>query len=240
MEDYMVSKHRARIEAQLSHQLYLRTQKQWKMRKGAKDLPFITISREYGCHGYAVSEVLQDKLNRITDKEYPWGVFDKEVIRKITDEHHLSEELANSLSENQRSLMQQYMDHIFFKRPNEYKIFQYLTQALISLAEKGHAILIGRGGCIITKNVKAGFHFRLIAPFEFRVEKIKNEMEISKNEAEKHVKKMEKEREAFIDRYTLKSISDPQNYHIIFNNALYSPGEIADTIIYNLKIKGYL
>ncbi|MDY6854737.1 MAG: cytidylate kinase-like family protein [Thermodesulfobacteriota bacterium] len=236
----MVSKHKARIEAQLSHQLYMRTQEQWMMRKGAKELPFITISREYGCHGYEVSEILQDKLNRITDKEYPWGIFDKEVVRKIAEEHQLSEELANSLGENQRSLMQQYMDHIFFKRPNEYKIFQYLTQALIGLAEKGHAILIGRGGCIITKNVKAGFHVRLIAPFEFRVEKIRREMEISKDEAEKHVKEMEKQREAFIERYTLKSIHDPKNFHIIFNNSLYSPNEIADTIIYSLKLKGYV
>lgn len=236
----MVSKFRERIEAQLAHQLKLRTQELWKMRTGGKKLPFITISREYGCHGYALAEALQDKLNKLTGKEYSWAIFDKEVICKIAEQHNLSEALVNSLDENQRSQMQQYMDHIFFDRPNEYRIFQYLTQALISLAEKGHAILIGRGGCIITRNVERGFNVRLVAPFEFRKEKIKNEMGISEDEAVKLVKKMGKERDAFVQKYTLKSISDPYNFHLILNNVRYSPDEMADVITHNLKVKGYI
>lgn len=236
----MVALFKARIEAQLAHQLKLRTQKLWKIRKGKKKLPFITISREFGCRVYPIVEILQDKLNRLTGEEYPWAVFDKEVIHKIAEEHNLSEALANSLDENQRSQMQQYMDHIFFDRPNEYKIFQYLTRSLIGLAEKGNAILIGRGGCIITKNVERGFHVRLIAPFEFRKEKIRDEMGISENEAGKLVKKTENETEAFVEKYTLKSIKDPYNFHLLVNNALYSLDEIAEVIIHNLKVKGYI
>lgn len=236
----MVSKFRARIEAQLAHQLKLRTQELWKMRKGEKKLPFITISREYGCHGYPVAEALQDKLNRMISNEYPWAVFDKGVISKIAEEYNLSEALANSLDQNQRSQMEQYMDHIFLDRPNEYKIFQYLTQALIGLAEKGNVILIGRGGCIITKNVERGFNVRLIAPFEFRVEKIKNDLKISEDEAIRIVKKNEKEREAFVERYTLKPISDDYNFHLILNNSLYSIDEMAEMIIHGLEVKGYI
>ena len=236
----MVSKFRARIEAQLAHQLKLRTQELWKMRKGEKKLPFITISREYGCHGYPVAEALQDKLNRMISNEYPWAVFDKGVISKIAEEYNLSEALANSLDQNQRSQMEQYMDHIFLDRPNEYKIFQYLTQALIGFAEKGNVILIGRGGCIITKNVERGFNVRLIAPFEFRVEKIKNDLKISEDEAIRVVKKNEKEREAFVERYTLKPIGDDYNFHLILNNSLYSIDEMAEMIIHGLEVKGYI
>ena len=235
----MVALFKARIEAQLAHQLKLRTQELWKIHKGKKKLPFITISREYGCRVYPIVETLQDKLNRLTGEEYPWAVFDKEVIQRIAEEHNISEALANSLDENQRSQMQQYMDHIFFNRPNEYKIFQYLTRSLIGLAEKGNAILIGRGGCIITKNVERGFHVRLIAPFEFRKEKIREEMKISEDEAVKLVTKMENEREAFVEKYTLKSIKDPYNFHLLINSAVYSLDEIAEVIIHNLKIKGY-
>ena len=236
----MVALFKARIEAQLAHQLKLRTQELWKMRKGKKKLPFITISREFGCRVYPIVETLQDKLSRLTGEEYPWAVFDKEVIHKIAEEHNLSETLANSLDENQRSQMQQYMDHIFLGRPNEYKIFQYLTRALICLAEKGNAILIGRGGCIITKNVERGLHVRLIAPFEFRKEKIRDEMGISEDEAVKLVTRTENEREAFVEKYTLKSIKDPYNFHLLVNSALNSLDEIAEVIIHNLKIKGYI
>ena len=236
----MTSKFRARIEAQLANQLRLRTQELWKLRKGEKKLPFITISREYGCHGYPVAEVLQDKLNRVTDDTYPWAVFDKEVISKIAEENNLSEALANSLSDNQRSQMEQYMDHIFLDRPNEYKIFQYLTQALIGLAEKGHVILIGRGGCIITRNVERGFNVRLIAPFEFRKEKIMSDLELSEDEAVRLVTKTARERESFVERYTLKAISDPYNFHLILNNSLYSVDEMAEMIIHGLKVKGYI
>ena len=89
----MSSKFRARIEAQLANQLRLRTQELWKLRKGEKKLPFITISREYGCEGYPVAEALQDKLTKMTDDTYPWAVFDKQVISKIAEEHNLSENL---------------------------------------------------------------------------------------------------------------------------------------------------
>jgi len=236
----MVSKFRERIEAQLAHQLMLRTQELWKVRKGQKKFPFITLSREYGCPSYQVAEVLQDKLNKLADGKYPWAVFDKAVIHKIEEEHNLSEKLADSLNENQRSHMQQYMDHIFFNRPNEYKIFQYLTQTLIGLAEKGHVILIGRGGCIITRNVERGFHVRLVAPFEFRMENIRKGRGLSEDEAVKFVKKVEDEREAFVEKYTQKSISDPFNFHLIVNNALYTPDQIADLIVSNLKIKDYI
>ncbi|MFH1623956.1 MAG: cytidylate kinase-like family protein [Pseudomonadota bacterium] len=236
----MVSKLRSKIEAQLAHQSKLRTEELWKERKGEKKLPFITISREFGCRIYPLVEVLQDKLNRLTDKQYPWAVFDREVINRIAEEHNLSEALANSLDKNQRSQMEQYMDHIFFNRPNEYKIFQYLTRTLIGLAEKGNAILIGRGGCIITRNVEKGLHVRLIAPFEYRKEKIRQEMDTSEPEAAKLVKKTEKEREAFVEKYTLQSIKDPYNFHLILNHELYSADEIVDIIIHNLKIKGYV
>ena len=107
----MISKFRSRIEAQLAYQLNLRTQELWRQ-KGEKKLPFVTISREYGCPSYLVAEALQDKLNKITGEKYPWAVFGKEVINKIADEHNLSEALANSLDKNQRSQMHQYMDHI--------------------------------------------------------------------------------------------------------------------------------
>ena len=236
----MVSKLRERIEAQLAYQVQLRTQELWKMQNIKNKLPFITISREYGCHGYPVALALQDKLNELTAKEFPWAAFDREVIQKIAEEHHISESLALSLGENQRSQMQQYMDHIFFNRPNEYKIFQYLTQTIIGLAETGHVILIGRGSCIITRNIKNGFHVRLIAPFEFRKEKIKTEKGLSEDDAIKLIKRLDKEREAFVKKYTLKEISDPCNFNLIFNNAFYSPDEIAETIIHNLKIKNYI
>ena len=109
----MVSKFREiqeRIEAQLATQLKLRTQELWRMRRETEKFPFITISREYGCQGYPVAEALQERLNALTSEKYPWGIFDKEVIRKVAEEHELSEALANSLSENQRSQMQQYLD----------------------------------------------------------------------------------------------------------------------------------
>jgi cytidylate kinase len=236
----MVALFKARIEAQLAHQLKLRTQELWKMRRGKKKLPFITISREFGCRVYPIVETLQNKLDRLTGEEYPWAVFDKEVVHKIADEHNLSEALANSLDENQRSQMQQYMDHIFLGRPNEYKIFQYLTRVLIGLAETGNAILIGRGSCIITKNVERGLHVRLIAPFEFRKKKILDEMGISEDEAIKLVTRTENEREAFVEKYTFKSIKDPYNFHILINSALSSLDEIAEIIIHNLKTKGYI
>lgn len=99
--------------------------------------------------GYPIAEGLQSRLNEICDKRFPWMVFDRALVEKVASEHNLSEELINSLNEKQRSHIGQLVDVMLLDRPTEYTTFQMLAKTICGLAQKGHAIIMGRGGCII-------------------------------------------------------------------------------------------
>jgi cytidylate kinase len=210
----------------------------WKAMEKEKKLSFITISREYGCQGYPIAENLQNKLNSICDKEFPWMVFDRILAEKIANEHHLSKDLIESLNDKHRSEISQVVDSLFFDRPDEYTIFQLLASTIIGLAQKGHAIIMGRGACVIARDIKKGFHIRLFAPTDFRIKKVEETRKVSSwEEAKSLVKKMDKERESFVKRFAMKSVSDLNNFDMIINVEKNTIEEVTDIIISALKAK---
>jgi hypothetical protein len=144
------------IEDNLKFQIKQRALMAWKEKGKEVELPFITISREYGCMGYPIAEGLQGRLNEMCDKKFPWMVFDRALVEKIASEHNLSEELINSLNEKHRSEIVQIVDAMLLGRPSEYTTFQMLAKTICGLAQKGHAIIMGRGACIIAKDIEKG------------------------------------------------------------------------------------
>ena len=50
--------------------------------------PFVTISRESGAYGMTIAEMLAEYLRkRERRQDAPWTVFDKELIKKVIEEH---------------------------------------------------------------------------------------------------------------------------------------------------------
>ncbi len=229
----------AKTKENLKAHIMLIGSDQWK--EAGEKLPFITLSREFGCQGYPLANDLQLKLNKMGDEKFPWMVFDRELINRLAGEHNWSLSLLESFSESCRSQIRQSIEALFFKRPNDYTIFHSLAGAIISLAEKGHTILVGRGGCIITGKIEKGLHVRLLAPFNFRVANIKKVRNIpSWKEAELLVKRMEKERETFVKAFTLESVSGLCHFDLIINNEKFTVNEMSDLIIKALQIKKLL
>ncbi|MDY6854510.1 MAG: cytidylate kinase-like family protein [Thermodesulfobacteriota bacterium] len=226
------------IEDNLKFQIKQRALTTWSEMEKATKLPFVTISREYGCMGYPIAEGLQSRLNEICDKKFPWMVFDRALVEKVASEHNLSEELINSLNEKQRSQIGQLVDVMLLDRPTEYTAFKMLAKTICGLAQKGHAIIMGRGGCIIGKDIEKGFHVRLIAPFDFRVQIVGQTRDVSsRKEAEALVKRMDKEREAFVERFALKPVSDQNNFDLIINVKRNSIEETIEIILNAIRIR---
>ena len=226
------------IEDNLKFQIKQRALSAWKEKEREVKLPFITLSREYGCMGYPVAEGLQDRLNEICDEKFPWTVFDRALVEKVSGDNNLAEELIDSLNEKHRSEIVQAVDTIFLGRPNEYTIFKMLARTICSLAQKGHAIIMGRGASVFAQDIKKGFHVRLIAPWDFRVQIVEQTRDVSsRKEAEALVNKMDKERESFVERFTLKSVSDPDYFDLIINVERNSIEEIVEIILSAIRVR---
>ena len=111
------------------------------------------------------------------------------------------------------------------------EVFKRIPKYVVRIAQAGNAIIVGRGGAIITQKLDNCYHFRLEADLDFRVATIARRMEIPEPDARRLVKENEKARDKFIEDCLRVSASDTTIYDAVFNNARHGVAEIAQSIV---------
>jgi hypothetical protein len=202
--------------------------------------PFITISREYGCEGIPLARKLAERLNKSSPGPTPWVVMEKEVIETIAKKEGAAAEFVDALSHTRRGYIRQTVEVLFGQRPTEYQAYEKLAEALLSIAEAGRVILVGRGGSIVCAGMERGMHIRLMASVQWRAGKISQERGITTGEAESIATSEEKVREGFVRDFTGKEVSDFHNYDFVFNNERNPIDVIVDMVMTATQKKGFL
>jgi hypothetical protein len=205
-----------------------------------KSLPFVTISREYGCGGYEVGEKLIEILNEELKPEPPWVAYNQALLDKLMIDTGLSESLIETLTMKARNTLTNLIQTTFSSFPPQVAVHKKLVEIMAMLALNGHVVLIGRGGNMITKNMKSGFHVRLVAPLNSRVERISKTMNISKNDAAKLINEKSKYREGYMKEFFKIDLSDPYHYDMMINESVFSTENTSRLIIQGMKHKGVL
>jgi cytidylate kinase len=193
-----------------------------------KTYPTITVSREFGCEAFPMTECLKGIMEKKSGR--PWAVMDKALLDEVAKHHNLSEELVRNLGEKKSRLLDEVMATFSSHWKSEKDYFRLLCKHMFSLAEQGNSIIVGRGSGIVTQQLKNCYHFRIYASHQFKVASIARRLNISKDEAEGVVEKNQKERDAFIHDYFNLDPGDLRFYHLVFNNDKNSPERIAQTI----------
>lgn len=201
--------------------------------------PCVTISREYGCQAYPAAEALVNRFNNNPGRKgEPWVVLDRKLLEKIAEESGLSHADLNYAVKS-HPLFDSLASLFMGKHTVEpYEVFTYIRRAVRHFATVGNSIIIGRGGACLTNDMKNCLHVRLIAPMEFRVEKVSKVFKIDTEEAYRKIRDQQQIRDDFTYHFTKMNPVDPQHYHLLINNAQYNPEEIAEIIEYCLgKLK---
>ncbi|MDD2271020.1 MAG: cytidylate kinase-like family protein [Desulfuromonadaceae bacterium] len=193
-----------------------------------KPYPAITLSREFGCEAFPVTECLKEIMEKRSGQ--PWTIMDKALLEEVAKHHHLSEEIVRGLGEKKSRLLDEVLATFSPHWKSDKDHFRLLCKHVFSLAEKGNTIIVGRGGAIVTQQLKNCYHFRLFASHEFKVASIARRLNISKGEADSVVEKNQKQRNAFIRDYFNTDPCDLRFYHLAFNNNKNSPERIAQII----------
>ncbi|MDP2877150.1 MAG: cytidylate kinase-like family protein [Holophaga sp.] len=184
--------------------------------------PTITISREYGCEGYPLAELLKIRLESATDE--PWNIFDKALVAKVASDDKLSSELLTHLGDESQA-MDVLRTHFGYLTHNE--AYAVLVKHLVQIAATGNAIIVGRGAAVACQDLKNCFHFRLEGSFAFRVSTLAQRLGIPPTEAETIVRTQSKLREKFISECLQQDITSPHWYDAVFNNERQSLEAIA-------------
>lgn len=216
----------------------------WKQQKveieAKKDLPpekkqnlyhFITISREYGCGGYEIADALTGFLNEGRSLKPEWAAYDRSVLEKISEDMGMSKELADTLTSSSRKQVTSFFETTFASYPSQLSVYRRLSEAIRTLAANGRVIIVGRGGNVVTRDMPKGFNVRIVAPVEWKAERMAAINSIKKKDAEKLVVQKNAEREKFFMDRVKFDIASPYNYHLILNNQSY-PTKDAARIIY--------
>lgn len=188
----------------------------------------ITISREFGCEAYPVTECLKEIMEKKSGQA--WATMDKALLEEMAKHHNLSEEIVRSLGEKKSRILDEVLATFSPQLKSENDYFRMLCKHVFSLAEKGNTIIVGRGSAIVTQQLKNCYHFRLYASHQFKVTSIARRLKISRDEAESVVEKNQKQRDAFIHDYFNLDPRDLRFYHLVFNNDKNSPERIAQMI----------
>ncbi len=187
----------------------------------------VTISREFGCEGFPLAEKIKEILQKHTGEE--WVIFDRALIEKVAQEVQLSPAEINMIED--RSHFLDIFSSFRSKSVTKGQVFQKVAHYILKVAKSGNAIIVGRGGAFITKDLDKCFHVRLVAPFEYRVSSIARRLEIEESKAEKFVIENSHKREKFLNEFFSKDTNDPKYFHAIFNNERLNLDTIADCIM---------
>lgn len=206
--------------------------RQQKLKAGSKrhkpkPRPCLTISREYGCEGYPVAELLRETLMRKTGEE--WVLIDRAVLEEVACRHNISEDILSGAGKKNR-IMNEVLATFSPRWKSDHDCFRLLCRHVVSLAEQGNVIIVELGGAIITHHFENAHHFRIYASQEFKVGTIARRLGIPADEAEKIVERQQSLRDRFTKDFLGEDDHDFGHYDMLFNNDRNSPEKIARTI----------
>ena len=195
--------------------------------KNPKPRPCITISREFGCEGYPVAERLRELMMQKTGDE--WVLIDKAVLEEVSRRHNISEEILQTLGEN-NSILNEVLATFSPRWKSDQDCFRLLSRHVVAMAEQGNVIIVELGGAVITRHIEHSCHFRIYGSPSLKTDTLARRLNIATEAAEKLMHRQQKARDHFTRDFLNQDGHDPALYDLLFNNDRNSPERIAGTI----------
>jgi len=173
---------------------------------------YIAISRELGSEGEKVAECLSQCLG--------WPKYDREILDYMAEKEEVRRRVYEMLDERQRTWLQQMLDLLeplgtdASRAREEY--FRRLTGAVIAIAQKQHAIFVGRGVNFILPRHR-GLSVRIVAPFKDRLKRVMEMENLDERAARRRIEEVEFQRAEFLVRYFGHRPYDPRRYDMMLN-----------------------
>jgi len=185
--------------------------------------PFITISREPGTEASSLAQALVEALNAEESGEQKWSCWDRALVEKVAADPRASSELFDCVEDVDHSWMRDFLSSLSFtddeSHADEAKTYSRVAATIRAVAQRGRAVIVGRGGVFITRRMPGGIHILLVAPFEKRVACVARKLNISSESAATYIRQMERNRQAFYRRYWSAESLNPEEFTMCLNAA---------------------
>jgi len=200
---------------------------------------FVTISRDYGCSAFELAGGLIRRLNSLKREGAPWEVYDRSLVELVAKDTNISERLIRSMTSEHRNAFEEFLRNMVLKIPSRDKIFIRMARVIKSLAWHGNAIIIGRGGFLLCRDMPGGFHIQLVAPEKWRIEQVALQHGfVDSKEASSYLNSMEQAREQFFRYHFNRPSGKSMDFDLVINNSRFSPEQMVDLVVEGMIRRG--
>ena len=201
----------------------------------------ITINRELGSGGRTVGEKLAAKLG------VPF--YDKALIKALTEKYNLTVEEIERLKGRKHGWWADFkrvvgIGQVFINSSKYYEVEMGKETELLTTGEmykvekeivKGIAadescVIAGRTAFYIMKDQPNRMSILIQASMDYRIERVMKKQGLSREEAEKVIKKVDKMRENYVNKYTSTSRYNTRNYDLVISMDGKTEDEVAEMI----------
>ena len=198
--------------------------------------PYVTISRQYGCDGYELGDLLLEQLNERED-EAPWQLYKKEILEQLAKDTGLTVEIVE-----QERLSKPSMLRDFFRgmrrtgTPDGYEIRNKIALMVRTVAIEGRALIIGQGATAATADLKNGLSVRIVAPREWRIARISIHEKLRKDAATARLEEVERKRKYLRKVYEERNPREPA-FNLTIDNSSFNTAQAAELIIAAMELR---
>jgi len=197
--------------------------------------PFVTISRQFGCDGYEIADLLAEKLNQQSSDEHQWKVYKREILRRVAEESGISEEIIERERQEKPSLLRDLCRAVRNnKLPDSMEILKAVTTIVRIIAFDGYAIIVGHGATAATSEIDNGINIRLEAPRDWRLKRLCRRDGLTFQEAERLIVETETGRK-HLDKIYEKWNPRTPAFSLMMDNSAFTNEEIVEHIMLALK-----
>ncbi len=200
----------------------------------------ITISRLFGAGGASLAAALGQRLG--------WQVMDRRLINEVARRLDRPEEDVVEYEERGLSTWERAMafaSNAFPEMPIP-PLQTYMTarvpeaaeSILTQMADHEPLVVVGHGTQCIFRNRPDALHLRLIAPREQRTRTAMQRLGITRDEAERRLRKVDADRHDFLRQVHCIESSDADLYDLVINTREISTDEAAEFVERIVRARG--
>jgi cytidylate kinase len=173
--------------------------------------PIVTVSRQAGSRGTDLARLVSESLG--------FSFWDQELVNRIAEQIGAPEAMLRAVDEHPRGRLADLLSGILMgDRSTEEEYFAQLVRLVGSLAERGGAVIVGRGAQFVV-GAESALRVRVVAPLDARVHTLAAQRGIRDAEARAEVERLDRERGAFMRHHYDRDVTDPAAYDLLINSA---------------------
>ncbi len=202
--------------------------------------PFVTISRQYGCGAFYLGQMLVEILNKKARPERLWRIYNKYILNQIAEETNITVDMLDNELETKSNVVLGFLRSLSDSQIPSRSHIRHLTTLLIrKIALHGNAVIVGQAGVVATVDLPRGLAVRLEAPEDWRIEQVAARGDLNLAAARELVRSKDQERD-YVQKIYQEMKPHRSAFHVVYDCSVFELEQIAQQIIYALKVKGYL